>query len=172
MSRARCPSGPPRWRVVILTFALATAVIVAASAAGSHFVWNLSPSLPPGLYRLERGGVPSPGAIVAFEPPFLAAALISERGYLPRGAALLKELVAIGGDRVCIGEVFSVNGQAIGAVLTRDSAGRPLKPYRFCGVVLPGSAFVATPAPRSFDSRYFGPLPLRTLTPARPVWTF
>jgi conjugative transfer signal peptidase TraF len=146
--------------------------IGAASALGSLFIWNLSSSLPRGLYRLERGRLPSRGAIVAFEPPVLAAALISERGYLPKGAALLKTVVAVPGDRVCIVDTFSVSGQPIGPVLARDAEGRPLEPYRFCATVPAGSAFVATRAPGSFDSRYFGPLPLRTLTPARPVWTF
>ena len=163
---------PSRWRVVVLVLAAATGVIAAAGAVGSLFLWNLSSSLPRGLYRIDRTGTAARGAIVAFEPPSIAAALILERAYLPREAMLLKEVVALPGDHVCIGKSFSVNGRAIGPVPTSDSSGRPLQPYRFCGAVPPGCAFVATPAPNSFDSRYFGPLPLRSLTPARPAWTF
>jgi type IV secretory pathway protease TraF len=50
--------------------------------------------------------------------------------------------------------------------------GRPLMPARFCGELPAGTAFVATPAPFSFDSRYFGTVPLSTLTVVRPLWTF
>ena len=46
------------------------------------------------------------------------------------------------------------------------------EPYRFCGEVPPGQAFVATPAPLSFDSRYFGPVLLATLTVVTPLWTY
>jgi len=155
-----------------VTFAAATGAIVVASAVGSLFLWNLSASLPRGLYRAEPGRAPSRGAVVAFEPAPLAAALIIERGYLPRGALLLKTVVALPGDHVCIGDAFWVNGRLIGWVPTSDSSGRRLDPYRFCGTVSPGFAFVATPAQLSFDSRYFGPLPLHSLTPARPLWTF
>jgi conjugative transfer signal peptidase TraF len=161
-----------RWRTAIMAFAIAAGAIVASSAAGSLFLWNLSPSLPRGLYRTERGRAAALGATVAFEPPSAAVALIVERGYLPRGALLLKMVVALPGDHVCIGDAFRVNGRLIGSVPTGDSSGRTLKPYRFCGSVSPGCAFVATPASHSFDSRYFGPLPLHSLIPVRPVWTF
>jgi type IV secretory pathway protease TraF len=57
-------------------------------------------------------------------------------------------------------------------VLPRDSRGRPLAPARFCGGLPPGAAFVATPAPFSFDTRYFGAVPLSTLIVVRPLWTF
>jgi conjugative transfer signal peptidase TraF len=151
--------------------ATALAAIALASVVGSLFLWNLSPSLPRGLYRTAASETLAHGTIVAFEPP-PSAAIVVARGYLPRGARLLKMLVALPGDHVCIDATFSVNARQIGPVLRRDSAGRPLDPYRFCGVVPSGFAFVATRATSSFDSRYFGPVPLDTLIPARPVWTF
>jgi type IV secretory pathway protease TraF len=50
--------------------------------------------------------------------------------------------------------------------------GRPLVPARFCGEVRAGTAFVASPAPTSLDSRYFGAVPISTLTVVRSLWTF
>lgn len=67
---------------------------------------------------------------------------------------------------------FRVNGKPFGCLAARDSARRPLVPFSFCGVVPAGSAFVATSAPMSFDSRYFGPVSLSALTVAVPLWTF
>jgi hypothetical protein len=102
-----------------------------------------------------------------------AAALIAERAYLPTGASLLKIVVALPGDAACVDErSFVANDHDIGAIARRDSAGRALAPFLFCGAVPAGRAFVATPAPLSFDSRYFGPVPVVSLTVAVPVWTY
>jgi len=77
------------------------------------------------------------------------------------------------GDGVCIDDAsFTVNGRFFGLVVSRDSAGRALVPFRFCAAVPEGQPFVATRARLSFDSRYFGPVPLASLTVAVPVWTY
>jgi conjugative transfer signal peptidase TraF len=151
----------------------AVAAIMVASIGSRHFVWNLSPSVPRGLYILDRSAAPIRGAIVTFPPPANAAAVITARRYLPGGVSLIKTVVALPGDAVCIDEfAFSVSGRIIGAIAHHDSVGRPLDSFRFCGAVSPGSTFVATAAQLSFDSRYFGPVPLSTLTVAIPVWTY
>jgi len=87
---------------------------------------------------------------------------------------LLKRVVALAGDVVCLDQRgYSVNGAIIDVVAGVDLSGRPLPPpYRFCGLVPPGEAFVAGHGPSSLDSRYFGPVPLRTLTVAVPLWTY
>ncbi len=61
----------------------AVVAIAAASIGGHRFVWNLSPSLPRGLYLPDRSTVPSRGAIVTLPPPANAAAVIAARRYLP-----------------------------------------------------------------------------------------
>lgn len=156
--------------VVIL---LALALLVGAGVAGSRFVWNISPSMPRGLYLARRDIVPTLGSKVLFSPSPSASAVIRARHYLPAGVSLLKRVVAVPGERVCIGpKLFVANGVVIGEVALRDSAGRVLVPFVFCDVVPSGSAFVATTARLSFDSRYFGPVSLASLTTVEPVWTF
>jgi len=150
----------------------ATLVIVAANA-GRHFVWNLTPSVPMGMYLARRGAPLARGSLVAFTPPAGAAATIDARHYLPRGVGLLKHLVALPGDRVCIDDrSYSVDGHPVGGVAPADTLGRHLDPYVYCGLVPDGLAFVGTSAPLSFDSRYFGPVPLSSLTVVEAVWTF
>jgi conjugative transfer signal peptidase TraF len=167
-------SPPQRHAGCVAVVLLAAAGILAAAGnVGRSFVWNLSPSLPRGLYLLHRSTGPARGAIVTFPPPDRAASTIAARGYLPAGAWLLKTVVALPGDVVCIDTLtFKVNGRIIGGIARRDSAGRPLDPFLFCGLLRPDSAFVATTSPLSYDSRYFGPVPLSTLTVAVPAWTY
>lgn len=162
----------PRGRLFALLLA-AVLFTVVGSVVASSLVWNLSASLPRGLYRRDRGAPLRRGVVVSFRPPPHAAALIAERAYLPADASLLKVVVALPGDRACIeGDSFTVNGEGFGPVVLHDSIGRALAPFRFCDVVPPENAFVATRSRLSFDSRYFGPVPVALLTVVVPVWTY
>jgi conjugative transfer signal peptidase TraF len=157
----------------LITIILSTIPVATARLLAPSLTWNVSTSLPRGLYVLEPRATPARGSIVSFPAPASAAELIATRGYLPARSALLKIVVGLPGDRACVGgDVLLVNGQAWGAVAKRDLVGRPLAPFPFCGVIPPGHAFVATSAPRSFDSRYFGPVALSSLTVAWPLWTY
>ena len=154
--------------------ALASAI---ACWVGSHLIWNATPSLPLGLYWLSRIAPATPtssGALVAFAVPDAVRDLVRERRYLPAGALLVKRVVATPGDRVCTaGSTFAVNGQPLGAILSEDTAGRPLPHYEGCGPVPEGWLFVASHHPKSFDSRTFGPLPARAIRgTVTPLWTY
>jgi conjugative transfer signal peptidase TraF len=171
--RVLAKSDGVRRRLLAATFFLSVFVIVPAAIAGSFFTWNLSPSMPRGLYLLERGKAPERGSAVILPVPDSVHAIVLARGYLPGRASLLKVVVALPGDVACVRvDSLVINGRIHGPVLPHDSVGRPLLPARFCGELSPGTAFVGTPAPFSFDSRYFGAVPLSTLTVVRPLWTF
>ena len=151
----------------------AAALVASCGAAGRSYTWNHSPSLPRGLYRLCPTAHPVRDAVVSFPVPPTVTALISARHYLPADAKLLKTVVALPGDRVDIDPSgYRVNGHLIGSVSPTDAVGRPLPAFSFSGPVPPGFAFVATSAPLSFDSRYFGPVPISSLAVAVPVWTY
>jgi conjugative transfer signal peptidase TraF len=81
---------------------------------------------------------------------------------------LLKPIVAEAGDAVDV----SVQGIAVNGSLLRNSAplrvdtkGRPLPTWRFGHYVVgPGTVWVASSyTRRSFDSRYFGPVPTSSI---------
>ena len=113
----------------------------------------------------------SKGALVDFPIPSNARQLIAGR-YLPARFHLLKRVVALEGDVVCLARgQYVVNGVSISAIATRDSIGRSLPTFGFCGPVPAGNAFVATPVASSLDSRYFGPVPISAVTVASPLWT-
>jgi conjugative transfer signal peptidase TraF len=172
--RARSTDRPRQRIRTLLAVLLGAGGAVATSAAvAPAFSWNLSSSLPRGLYLLERGALPARGSIVSCPPPPGASRLIEARGYLPAGSALLKILVGLPGDfvQVAAAGVF-VNGWALGPVPVADRLGRTLEPFPLSRRLREGEAFVATGSPGSFDGRYFGPVPLSTLVVARPLWTY
>jgi conjugative transfer signal peptidase TraF len=162
-----------RWVLGMLALSAATSVL--AIWLGCHLVWNRTPSLPLGLYWLSRTSRPlAVSDIAVFPVPANVRGLVAERRYLPPGVPLLKPVVAVAGDRVCTsGGTTSVNGSPFGPVLRTDSQGRELPVDALCGPVPPGHVYVATHHPRSFDSRTFGPVDLRTVQGrATPLWTY
>ena len=112
---------------------------------------------------------------VVFPVPRDLQALVYGRHWLRTGIPFLKELLGLSGDRVCISaDRLEINDHVIGPVFSVDSQGWPLPQYLGCFAVPPGHFFAASRVlDNSFDGRYFGALPLTTLSgEARPIWTF
>jgi conjugative transfer signal peptidase TraF len=157
---------------MIRSLLLAAAATPLLCLACTHLTFNLTPSEPRGLYFLAPG-TPRRGDFVAFAVPQTLTDLVRERHYLPPSVRLLKTLVGLPGDHVCIDETsYAVNHQVIATVLHADTRGRRLDPVHFCALVPPGQAFVASSAATSLDSRYAGGLPITSLTKAYPLWTY
>lgn len=144
---------------------------------------NLTRSLPVGLYRITGGPVQR-GKLAAFcLEDAESISLAQERGYLAAGSCpsglrpLLKVVFGLAGDVVGLENgLIAVNGQPLAgtAVVSRDSKGRPAPPSRLVpGVIAPGKVLVLSQHHSgSFDSRYFGLVPLAALRPVEPVLTF
>ena len=162
--------------------ALAAALAVAAFAAFDLRI-NLSPSAPLGIYRLD-GRPPDRGdrVLACFpladvgragryldRPPFRAGPC---HGFAP----LLKTIAGLPGDLVTVsGEAVLVNGQPLpgSRPLPRDSAGRPMSVLWRSGRLEDGQYWLASPLPRSYDSRYFGPVERRAILGVAPLlWSF
>jgi conjugative transfer signal peptidase TraF len=144
---------------------------------GPQMLINGTASEPLGLYRLVRHGSADyrSGMYVVFPVPPDMQALVYGRHWMPDGVPFLKELAALGGDRVCVlPHRLEINGRYVGPVYEEDSQGRALPRNLGCFPVPQGMFFAASGhLDKSFDSRYFGPLPLtQLLGEARPVWTF
>jgi len=160
-----------RGRALLCAAALAASIVTTSALVASRLTRNYTPSLPLGVYWLRPGLPVSKGALVDFPIPSNARQLIAGR-YLPARFHLLKRVVALEGDVVCLARgQYVVNGVSISAIATRDSIGRSLPMLGFCGPVPAGNAFVATPVASSLDSRYFGPVPISAVTVASPLWT-
>lgn len=149
---------------------------------GAGFRINLTPSEPIGLWRIvERERPILTGDLVFICPPDTDAMHEARaRGYLRFGlcagsvAPLIKTVVATSGQAIEIRDDVRVDGRPIphSGVARVDGQGREMTPYDG-GVVPPGAVFLHSEFPGSFDSRYFGPLPMDgILGLAREVWTY
>ncbi len=144
-----------------------------------RFIWNASASVPVGLYRIvpldvsERDRLDVTDLAVVVPPDDLAT-FLDERGYLPKGLPLLKRVLALGGTEVCrVASAIIAYDMSYGRAHERDGQGRPLPAWQGCRILADGEAFFMNwDSPDSFDSRYFGPLPITTLIgQAIPIWT-
>jgi len=156
------------WAISLLVLAFGGGALFLALAA----VWagvrlNDSPSMPTGLY--VRTSSESRSSLVVFCPAEPFARLSVERGYRSRGNCpdgaepLAKPIAARPGDNLELSAAgMAVNGRVLPNTvpLVKDTAGRPLSHWPFGKyVVAPDTVWVASSySPRSFDSRYFGPV--------------
>ena len=87
---------------------------------------------------------------------------------------LLKTVVALAAQTIDIGEFVAIDGRVLPESVLRpvDAEGRKLSAFAG-GAVLPHHAFLHSSFAGSYDSRYFGPIPLSGLLGrAHPVFTF
>jgi conjugative transfer signal peptidase TraF len=144
----------------LLGTAVALAFLMAPLAIPPRplLMWNASPSVPVGLYRVTPAST-RVGDLVVLRLPSLMAAFAAGRGYLPRTAYLLKPVAAIAGDLVCrFGAQVFVRGRFAARAALADHGGNPMPAWHGCRVLRSGEVFVLAHHPASFDSRYLGPL--------------
>ena len=153
-----------RWPLLVL--------LACSAVVGVTWGWglrlNTSRSVSRGLYRMVNVA-PTRGALVAVCLPPDVARFGRARGYLGPGdcpggvQAVIKQVIAGPGDTVDVRPTgLEVNGRQLpnSATAARDSAGRPL-PHVPWGrhPMPPAQVWLHGPGdPRSWDSRYFGPL--------------
>lgn len=157
-------------------FAVLWLILTLAMVFSAGLRFNPTPSLPKGIYRIVSGA-PAPsdfvrGELVSFCLEGEFAELALERGYLEPGSCpsglrpLLKHLAGLPGDSV---------DPAAFPIRSVDSHGRSMPPALIPwtpGVVPSGMALVLAEHPGSFDSRYFGFVPLDSLQRVKPVFLF
>ena len=74
--------------------------VVSLEGKTPKLVLNASPSVPPGLYRVDPGPVRRGDLVLTRLPPGVAE-LAYRRGYLPKGVYLIKFVLGVRGDQVC-----------------------------------------------------------------------
>lgn len=162
--------------------AAAVSVAAAARATASLRV-NFTSSLPLGIYRSAPAGRITHGSVVLVCLPEPIARFARGREYLWRGecpgpaAPIGKLVLALAGDTVGVtAGGLRLNGfivprtQPLGA----DRKARPMVHYPYGDYVVPADRmWLYSPYDaRSFDSRYFGPVPVSSVRSTLvSVWT-
>lgn len=163
-------------RLLVLAATLAGVGVLALTfcmAAPPLYLWNASASVPVGLYRLQSIDERYVSELVAVMPPEPLATFLEDGHYLPRGAPLLKHVLALPGQTVCRdGLTIIVDTVAMSVARERDGRGRPLPAWQGCRVIAPGELFLMNwQSADSLDGRYFGLIPASTVIGrAHPVW--
>jgi conjugative transfer signal peptidase TraF len=148
----------PGRRALIAAASMAAIVTLAlpTRAGSAQFVWNLSPSAPKGLYRIERGGWNVGDRVAVLPSPVLAADLAAS-GILRNGKLLIKQVAAATGDKVCRQhDVVSVNGNVVANAQAMGSDGAPLPSWQECVLLDDAQVFLLGDTAESYDGRYFG----------------
>ena len=162
-------------RRLILAGIVAAATLATLTVPVSRYaVWNVSASVPTGLYAIRGRASLHVGERVAILPPPSLRQFLADRRYLPSSVPLLKRIAAISGQRVCrFAHGVTIDGQYVSATRARDRLGRPLPVWAGCHNLKSGELFVMNPAaPDSFDGRYFGVLHVTdVIGRAAPIWT-
>ncbi|WP_027681737.1 conjugative transfer signal peptidase TraF [Rhizobium leguminosarum] len=171
-----------RRAIVVLSMAAMAAILLVVTAVAGGYRINLTPSEPLGLWRI----VPLYRAAAVNDLVFICPPETAEmraaraRGYLRSGscpggvAPLIKTVIAVAGQNAEIGASVSVDGRGVSSssLAPRDGKGRPLTPFP-SGIVPPGYVFLHSAFPGSYDSRYFGPVPISgILGLAQEVFTY
>lgn len=167
---------------IILLSAFLCLMAVLATGFGAGIRINTTPSEPLGLWRIAPINRPVEIGDLVFVcmPDGTEREEGKSRGYLrwglcPGGTGpLIKEVVAMAGQEIAIDTNVSVDGVKLdrSQLVERDGLGRPLRPYPG-GIVPEGQVFLLSPFAGSWDSRYFGPVPvLGILGRAREVLTY
>ena len=127
------------------------------------FSVNMTASIPLGIYYLEEPNEIHRGDTIVFDADDDVMNIAVERGWLKPGMHFIKYVYGISGDIYSIRNGrYIVNGKDEGPVQKYDSRSRALPSFLHDGdyIVPNGYVLVGTPVVNSFDSRYYGPVPL------------
>ena len=153
-----------RWRLVSLVVGIgAVSLVSLVVPVQEKLIWNRSDSAPIGLYWIKHKPAEI-GDWVVVSAGSDVAVWAQEQGFVGKDWPLIKQVAAVGGDRICRrGVHVIINGEVVAEALEHDQAGRNLPVWSGCRIVKWDEIFLLNDHPRSLDGRYFGPLKTRDL---------
>ena len=166
----------PELKGLIHALLIVVGFMIACKALSYKIMFQITPSLPKGIYWINHPDRIDTGMLCVFDVPHNVYGLIKSRGWLPEHVRfyLMKPLVAKQGDAVEVSAAgLSINGKYFGRVKQYDSQGLPLPRLYQKYVLGQGEFFFASTYGNSFDSRYFGKIRKENIRwVARPLVVF
>ena len=122
------------------------------------FIYQVTHSMPEGVYMTYYPFSIKRNDNVVFVPNAKTEHFIVSRGWLPANVPLLKKVVGVPGDYLCIkDETVYINQVKVATIYQKDRQGNPLPIFNYCGKINQNKYFMQGVAnPYSFDSRYYG----------------
>ncbi|MGD0819397.1 MAG: S26 family signal peptidase [Desulfomonilia bacterium] len=133
--------------------------IIVCKVLSYKIMFQITPSLPKGIYWIDHPNSIEKGMICVFDIPHNVYGLMKTRGWLPEHFRfyLSKPLVAKQGDIIEVSaNGLYINGKYFGPVKQYDSQGLPLPRIYRKYILMQWEYFFASSYTNSFDSRYFG----------------
>lgn len=155
--------------------ALCSLLLPAIHRPTLRLVWNVTASVPVGLYRIVPESAQRRGELVAVRPSPDLALYMASRRYVEAGALLVKPVAAVAGQQVCrTGVTVTIDDETVATARTADRMGRPLPVWTGCHRLQARTVFLLAPSvSASFDGRYFGPVATSAVVGrAIPLWTW
>lgn len=150
----RLPSAMAAFAVLCLVGALGATLVAPPRPL---LIWNVSPSAPIGLYRVEAAGQYSVGDMVAARVPARWRPFGGARHYIPVNVPLIKRIAAEPADRVCADDArITIDGRLAARRRAHDGAGRKIPGWTGCFNLQTGEHLLLVEHAASFDGRYFG----------------
>ena len=154
-----------RWRILAAALVLLVTASIGAHALTARYRIGLSlervQSLSASHFIVDlRDTHPDRGAYFAFRIPHALGTSF------PAGTVFVKRIVAMPGDLVHVGvEATTVNGLKVADTIQAGAHSLNIDPESLVRtfVVPPGNVFVVGTEPLSWDSRYWGPVPVGNL---------
>jgi len=175
MGARKATSGSIVWdnRAAVLIVAGIGIALLAVRLGTPFLVFNATASAPVGFYRVLALLPLRRGDLVLVRTPVSVRTLAAERRYVPLTVPLVKRVAALSGTTVCAdGHKVIVDGRHVADRLSVDRQGRPLPAWSGCRLLGADEIFLLMEdVPDSFDSRYFGPVPVEAaIGRLSPLW--
>ena len=149
----------PELKPLIHALLIVVGFMIVCKALSYKIMFQITPSLPKGIYWIDHPDRIDRGTICVFDIPRNVYGLMKSRRWLPEHLRfyLTKPVVAKQGDIVEVSAAgLYINGKYFGPVKQYDSQGLPLPRIYRKYVLRQGEYFFASTYNNSFDSRYFG----------------
>lgn len=136
---------------------------------GTVGFYNVSESAPKGFYQIVASRVASSneltrGDYVVLPMPEKVLKDVRGRSWVNEDSLLLKRVGAVSGDVVVItDDACYINGDYQGPVFIQDGNGLALPKIRGTFKIKDGEFLPISSYERSFDGRYFGPVPVAVI---------
>ena len=147
-------------KLQIMLFIVQVIIIFSLIYFKCNYVINVTPSLPLGIYKLEKVKNLKQGDIVLFNINEETKQMMFERGYIPsKNTKLLKTIGALENNKIrIVDDILYIDEENYGRILDKDLENRELPSIEI--KMDKGNFLALTKKNLSYDSRYFGQVSL------------